>query len=254
MKNKIKEFIKTLGINEVGITDLNGKTAIVCLFPYFSGYEEGNLSVYCYSTDYHIITKEKLNLICRFLLSKTNATYAEGFADIGPEVDKNLAYASGLGFYGKNTLLINTRLGSYFFIGYVLTDLELEHDEPLNQTCLSCGKCINSCPGNALKDGFNTPRCASAINQKKGELKQWEIEIMRASGYAFGCDICQKVCPHNQNPPAPMAEFLENRIFNLTRDMFEGLSNKEFKAKYGSYAFSWRGKNILLRNIEILNE
>lgn len=238
----------------MGITDLNGKTAIVCLFPYFSGYEKGNLSVYCYSKDYHLVTKEKLNLICDFLLSETSAEYAEGFADIGPEVDKNLAYASGLGFYGKNTLMINPRLGSYFFIGYVLTDLPLEHDRPLPQSCLGCGNCIAACPGNALKNGFNIERCASAINQKKGDLAPWEIEIMRTSGYAFGCDICQKVCPHNQAPPPPMEDFLENRIFNLTADMFDRLTNREFKEKYGSYAFSWRGKNILLRNIAILEE
>lgn len=254
MKNKIKEFALSLGISETGVTDLNGKTAFVCLFPYFTGYEKGNLSVYCYSTDYHLVVKNKLEQICRFILENTDAACAQGFADIGPEVDKNLAYAAGLGFYGKNTLMINPRLGSYFFIGYVLTDLPLEKDAPLQEKCASCGRCIAACPGNALENGFCIERCASAINQKKGTLTHEEIQIMRKSGYAFGCDICQRVCPHNLSPAPPMEEFTVNRIFNLTRDMLCGLSNREFKEKYGSYAFSWRGKNILLRNIEILSQ
>lgn len=253
MKQEIKNFAASIGIEETGVTELDGKTAFVCLFPYFSGYENGNLSVYAYSTDYHIVTRRKLNQICEFMRG-LGAEYAEGFADIGPSVDKDLAYSAGLGFYGRNTLMINPRLGSYFFIGYVLTDLPLEPDSPLGRSCLGCGRCAAACPGGALKDGFDISRCASAVNQKKGGLSEEETELVRRAGYAFGCDICQKVCPHNQNPPPPMPEFLENRVFNLTEEMFADLSNREFKEKYGSYAFAWRGKNVLLRNIRILKD
>lgn len=253
MKNKIRDFAASIGINEVGFTELNGKSAIVCLFPYFSGYEDGNLSVYAYSTDYHVITKEKLRLICDFVLNN-GASYAEGFADIGPSVDKDLAWHAGLGFYGRNTLMINHRLGSYFFIGYVLTDLPLEPDKPTGENCMGCGRCIAACPGNALDNGFNENYCVSAISQKKGELTDEEKLLLKKAGYAFGCDICQKVCPHNRIDFSPMPEFLENRIYNLTEEMFEGLSNKEFRKKYGNYAFAWRGKAVLLRNIGILSE
>ncbi len=253
MKQQIKAFAAKLGITETGVTQYGGKTAFVCLFPYFSGYENGNLSVYAYSTDYHLVTREKLGKICEYILAETDATCAEGFADIGPEIDKDLAFHAGLGFYGKNTLMINPRLGSYFFIGYVLTDLYMEPDLPLDTGCLGCGRCIAACPGNALDGGFNIDRCASAVSQKKGALSPDEEALIRRSGCAFGCDICQKVCPHNQNPPAPMPEFSENRIFNLTEDMLAPLSNREFKEKYGRYAFAWRGKAVLLRNIRILN-
>ena len=253
MKQKIRDLAASIGITEVGFAEHGGKSAIVCLFPYFSGYEEGNLSVYAYSTDYHVITKEKLGQLCDFVLNN-GATYAEGFADIGPSIDKYLAYYAGLGFYGKNTLMINHRLGSYFFIGYVLTDLPLEPDKPTDESCINCGRCITACPGNALDNGFNEERCVSAISQKKGELTDEERSLLKKSGYAFGCDICQKVCPHNQIVFSPMPEFMKNRIYNLTEDMFEGLSNKEFRHKYGNYAFAWRGKAVLLRNIRILNE
>lgn len=254
MKQKIKDFAASIGIAETGVCVYGEDTAFVCLFPYFSGYEPGNLSVYAYGTDYHLVTREKLGKICEFLKTECGGKKAEGFADIGPSVDRELACRAGLGFYGKNRMLINPRLGSYFFIGYVLTNLYLEPDRPLEESCLSCGKCIKACPGNVLENGFCAERCASAINQKKGELTEEEKAIVRRSGYAFGCDICQKVCPHNLELPPAMPEFTENRITELRRDMFEGLSNKQFKEKFGEYAFAWRGKAVLLRNIGILEE
>ncbi len=253
-KERLKEFAASIGVSETGAAPLGSRSAFVCLFPYFGGYEKGNLSVYAYSTDYHAVTKAKLGEICRFLKTELSAEEAEGFSDIGPSVDKDLAFRAGLGFYGKNTLMINPRLGSYFFIGYVLTDVFLEPDKPLSMDCGLCGRCVCACPGNALENGFDISRCASAINQKKGVLSEEETEILKRAGYAFGCDICQKVCPHNQDPPPPMEEFTKNRIFNLTEDMLEGLSNREFKEKYGGYAFAWRGKNVLLRNIRLLEQ
>lgn len=251
MRDKIKSFAAGLGIKEVGFTEYNGKTAVVCLFPYFSEYHPGNLSVYAYSLDYHKIIKEKLGLLGEFIINN-GASEAESYADIGPEIDKNLAWLAGLGFYGKNSLLINPRLGSYFFIGYILTDLKTETDGPLDMKCQDCGRCVAACPGGALDTGFDPSRCVSALTQKKGELTADEQELIKKAGYAFGCDICQKVCPHNAIEFSPMPEFSTDRIFNLTADMFDGLSNRDFKEKYGKYAFAWRGKSVLIRNIEIL--
>lgn len=254
MKQKLKAYAASLGITETGVAAYGGSTAFVCLFPYFSGKEEGNLSVYAYSRDYHIVVKEKLGRICDFLISECGAERAEAFADIGPAVDKNLAYHAGLGFYGKNTLMINPRLGSFFFIGYVLTDLVMECDKPLEGGCLGCGRCVRACPGGALDGGFHEERCASALTQKKGELTEDERAIIRRAGCVFGCDVCQLVCPHNAAPPPPMPEFLENRIFNLRRDMLDGLSNREFREKFGDRAFAWRGKAVLMRNLGILEK
>lgn len=252
MKEKIRAFAAGIGINEVGFTEYGGQSAVVCLFPYFSEYRPGNLSVYAYSTDYHIIVRDKLKLICDFLL-ESGASRAEGFADIGPSIDKDLAYHAGLGFYGKNSLMINPRLGSYFFIGYVLTDMRLEPDAPVEGSCLGCGRCVAACPGNALENGFCEERCASAISQKKGELTADEAALLKKAGYVFGCDICQKVCPHNDAAFSPMPEFLQDRIFTVTEDMLDRLSNREFRQRYGRYAFAWRGKSVLVRNLKILN-
>lgn len=252
MKNKIIEYLNSLGIEKCGVASYNGKSAVVCLFPYFSGYRNGNLSLYARSRDYHKVIREKLSPVCDFIHSLDSQAECEIFADIGPEVDRKLAYEAGLGFYGKNGMLINDDFGSYFFIGYILCDLDLELDKPLDKTCIGCNKCIESCPGGALGEKFQLEKCASHISQKKGNLTESEIAILKKSSLIFGCDMCQKVCPHNNITPKPMKEFTEDIIDSLSSSDIENLSNKEFLSKYKNRAFSWRGKVVLLRNIKLI--
>ena len=252
MKNKIFDFIHSLGIEKCGVTSYGGKCAIVCLFPYFTGCCEGNLSIYARSYDYHSVIKSKLSAVCEYIRTLVPDTQCEVFADIGPDVDRCLAYNAGLGFYGKNRMLINDDFGSWFFIGYILCDLSLEPDSPIDKSCTGCNKCVESCPGGALGEGFNIDKCASHISQKKGDLTESEIAILKKSGLVFGCDMCQRVCPHNNITPQPMAEFTEDLIDSLSIEDLEKLSNREFMRKYKNRAFSWRGRNVLVRNLNIL--
>lgn len=252
MKNKIFEYIHSLGIEKCGVTLYGGKTAIVCLFPYYVGDKEGNLSFYARPHDYHLVIKEKLSMVCDYISTLSPSTKCEVFADIGPEVDRLLAYNAGLGFYGKNHMLINNDLGSFFFIGYIMCDLSLESDSPLGKSCIGCNKCIESCPGGALGERFQLDRCASHISQKKGDLAEHEIAILKKSNLIFGCDICQRVCPHNNISPKPMKEFTEDLIHSLSVYDLENLSNREFLRKYKNRAFSWRGRNVLVRNLKLL--
>ncbi len=254
MKNKIFDFIHSTGIEKCAVTSYEEKSAIVCLFPYYCGDRDGNLSLYARGYDYHQVIQEKLSAVTDFIKSISPDTVCEVFADIGPEIERKLAYNAGLGFYGKNHMLINDDFGSYFFIGYILTDLPLAKDKPLEKSCMGCNRCITACAGGALSDGFCIDRCASHISQKKGDLTEGEIAILKKSGLVFGCDICQRVCPHNNITPRPMKEFTENMIDTLSLEDIENLSNKEFMRKYKNRAFSWRGKNVLLRNITILND
>ena len=251
MEQKIREYARTLGIEKCGFTQYNGKSAIVCLFPYFQGYCEGNLSLYARSVDYHLIIREKLGMLSDFIRTLSPEAECASFADIGPEIERLLAYNAGLGFYGKNGMLINDDLGSYFFIGYILCDLPLSLDKPLDKSCIGCNACINACVGGALKSGFEISNCASHISQKKGDLTEGEIDILKKSGLIFGCDTCQRVCPHNNITPKPMKEFTDDLIHSLNIEDIENLSNKEFMRKYKNRAFSWRGKNVLLRNLNI---
>ena len=254
LKKKIIDFAASIKIEKCSIAHYSGKSAVVCLFPYFSGYREGNLSLYAHSLDYHKIISEKLKLISDFIKSIAPSCTAECFCDIGPEVDRLLAYRAGLGFYGKNGMLINSEYGSFFFIGYVLCDLNLTPDAPIENECMGCGKCFEACPGGALSaSGFDISKCASHISQKKGTLTKEEEEILKKSGLIFGCDACQKVCPHNKEACKAMKEFTENLMSGICLDDIKSLTNRQFSEKYGNRAFSWRGKKLLERNLELLS-
>ena len=252
MKNKIFNFIHSLGIEKCGVAHYGEKSAIVCLFPYYAGERNANLSLYARGLDYHLVIKEKLSPVCDFISTLVPDAGCEIFADIGPEIDRQLAYAAGLGFYGKNRMLINDDFGSYFFIGYILCDLHLSPDTPLTKTCIGCNRCIENCPGGALGEKFDINKCASHISQKKGDLTESEIAILKKSALVFGCDMCQRVCPHNNITPKPMVEFTRDLIDNIKLSDLESLSNREFMKKYKNRAFSWRGKGVLERNIKII--
>ena len=164
-----------------------------------------------------------------------------------------LGVNAGLGRVGKNGLLINDKYGSFHFIGYVITDMKLEKSKPDFTGCIECGKCIKACPGGAL-GSKDFSKCLSHITQKKGELTEWEKNLIRENRTAFGCDICQLVCPMNDFKITPLPEFRENLSCRIEKSDFESLTNREFKEKFGNKAYSWRGKGVLLRNLEILED
>ena len=173
--------------------------------------------------------------------------------DTSPLADRYMAYLAGLGFYGKNNCFISPKWGSYVVIGTILTTLELEPNTPLTQSCIGCNRCITACLGQCLgHDEFKFDTCKSYLTQKKGELTSEEEHIIAKTPLVFGCDVCQEVCPHNKDiPTTPIPEFQSVEPY-IDIDELDSLTNKEFKAKYGHRAFSWRGKKILMRNQEII--
>lgn len=223
------------------------RSIIVCLFSYCIK-EKTRISRYAMGKDYHIVVRDKMNK-ARCLLEE-HGYKAMTFADNGPLSDRHLAYLAGLGFFGKNGMLINELYGSMVFIGYILTDCEIQEDKPLSNTyCMRCNKCISACPAGALGDefGFNEELCVSYLTQKKGVLSEEEEEIIRKSGYVWGCDICQSVCPYNEKAPITNIEEFKNNLI-CESDINTDISNREFKRAYGDRAFSWRGKGVLERN------
>lgn len=239
------------------LTMENAKSVIVCAFPYYISNEKiSNISKYCYGKDYHIVVKEKLEIIANYIKEKLEKFEYNIFTDNGPLVDRYMANISGVGYYGINNNIITDEYGSYIFIGYIINNYEFKQDDPIRKTCIKCGKCIKACPGNAILGNFemNPKRCLSYITQKKEELSEEEIDILRSNKKVFGCDICQDVCPHNLNiSKTNIEEFYKDLMFNIDESEIETISNKEFKRKYKEKAFSWRGKKILKRNIDILN-
>ena len=236
----------------------NAKSIIVCVFPYhIEDKYESNISRYCYGMDYHLVIKEKLNEICEEIKSVDEKFEYRVFADNGPLVDRYLAYLAGIGYYGVNNNLITDKYGSYVFIGYIVNNYDLEVDNPTNKTCIKCNKCVKYCPGNALEGNYkmNPKKCLSYITQKKEELTLEEKDKMKKNKLIFGCDICQIVCPHNKDIcESNIEEFTTDLITNLDEEEISSISNKEFKRRYKNRAFSWRGRNIIKRNMDIVNK
>ena len=238
----------------LGTSLFTPKSAIVCLFPYYVEHKDpSNLSRYTWATDYHLVINEYLKkLIEKLQIINTDAQFSI-HCDTSPLADRYMAYLAGLGFYGKNNCFISPKWGSYVVIGTILTTLELEPDTPLTQSCMGCNRCITACLGQCLgHDEFKFDTCKSYLTQKKGELTSEEEHIIAKTPLVFGCDVCQEVCPHNKDiPTTPIPEFQSVEPY-IDIDELDSLTNKEFKAKYGPRAFSWRGKKILMRNQEII--
>lgn len=238
------------------LTMENVESVIVCLFPYFSGnVENTNISKYTHGLDYHILVKEKLEKLSKMIKKEIDEFEYKIFVDNGPLVDRYLAQISGLGYFGINNNIINDEYGSYVFIGYIMTNIKLEKDDILDKTCINCGECIRKCPGEALLGNFemNPKKCLSFITQKKEELNNEEKKLFKNNPTVFGCDICQDVCPHNKKINiTKINEFKEKLIYNIDYDEINTISNKEFKRRYRDRAFSWRGRKIILRNLDII--
>lgn len=228
------------------------KSIIVALFPYYTGKDnESNISCYARIPDYHKVVEDKLNEICKFIKAEQNAV-CEPFVDRGVLHDRYLAYLAGLGIRGVNTCLINEKYGTYFFIGYIVTDLELECDKPIEKECKKCMRCVKACSGKALDGEYHLDvnRCVSYITQLK-KLTDEQKEILASQSMIYGCDKCQESCPYNENAiKTPIMEFYEKKVLKLKKEELEHQSNKEFKEKYGDFPFSWRGKGSILKNFD----
>ena len=239
-----------------GTSEFMPRSAIVCLFPYHVAHEgPTNLSRYTWATDYHLVVTDYLQRLVDELKTNTPDALFSIHCDTSPLADRYMAYLAGLGFYGKNKCFINPTWGSYIVIGTVLTTLEFEPNTPMSDTCVGCNRCISSCLGQCLNDDeFNYATCKSYLTQKKGDLTDDEQSIIKKSPLVFGCDVCQEVCPHNKDlPTTPIIEFQSIEPYVDITEL-ESMTNKEFKAKYGHRAFSWRGKKILIRNQEYISK
>ena len=230
--------------------DFKPESVILFLLPYYTG-ETDNISRYAASLDYHIAIREKANGLTEILKELYPENNFKAYGDHSPIAECNAAVKAGLGIYGDNGLLINEKYGSYVFIADIVTDIpadKLGCISPYEERgCLHCRACKNACPTGILK-GEGTS-CLSEITQRKGELSDSEIALMRKYNTAWGCDICQSVCPYNKNPRVtPIDFFFEERIMKLTTEIIDGMDKESFSKR----AFAWRGRKTVRRNTELL--
>ena len=229
--------------------ELTPRSVLIFLIPYYVSKPK-NLSVYAASLDYHIYIKR----ITSELISLMKALYPEnnfvGYGDHSPIDERGAALIGGLGILGDNGLFINEKYGSYVFIADIVSDLspsELGAVKCEVKTCTHCSACLFACPTGILRGEGDD--CLSAITQRKGELSENEIELMRKCDTVWGCDLCQSVCPYNKSPAlTPIEFFHRDRIECLTSEKLNALSKVEFKSR----AFGWRGRAVVERNLKAL--
>ena len=228
------------------------RSIIVYLLPYYTG-KAGNMSVYAASLDYHIAISEVNSILEDTLRQDFPTACLRGYGDHSPIDERHAALIGGLGVLGKSGLIINEKYGTYVFVGDIVTDIApelLDCDEPREILgCRDCGACLRACPTGILRGEGED--CLSAITQRKGELSDREIALMKKYNTAWGCDICQSSCPHNSNPViTPVEFFYRERIESLTLQALDAMTAEEFERR----AYAWRKRNTIRRNLEILEQ
>jgi len=230
------------------------KTVISLTYNYFTGIKQTDpqapiISAYAFGRDYHKVLKKKLKSLFKLAQEQLGVHEGRYFVDSAPVLEKAWAAKAGLGWIGKNTMLIHPKKGSYFFLAELILDIEFEYDIPIADHCGTCRKCIEACPTDAIDiEGYSLMAnlCISyATIEKKGAIP---ADFMgKMENRVFGCDICLAICPwnkfaqeHNEDEFNPkekmlslsldkwkkMDEFLFEELFNGTpvrRTKYEGL-------------------------------
>lgn len=210
------------------------------------------ISRYAYGRDYHTIIRSGLEKLVEFMHTGSGEFSARIFVDSGPMLEKVWAQRCGLGWQGKNTLLVHKKTGSFLFIGMILTDLEVEPDPPGTDHCGDCEKCVQACPTGALDTPYqlNIPRCISYLTIERkveipGDLRE------KLSNRIYGCDICQDACPYNRHPPPhDMPEFLpSDELVKMRKAEWLVLTEADFTRLFNGSPVARVGYARFMQNI-----
>lgn len=263
---KLREVLKEMGIFDFGVMDYGSIPALIpCsrarllpqdpkrvlsfVFPYYiAELPPRNLARYAVLPDYH----DLILFLLRRLALRLEEVYGGSFVpfvDQSPLPEVFCAWQAGLGVPGRNGLLITEKYGSYVWLGELVTDRELPLSEPMGEVlslCGDCRACITNCKNGAIgQTGVDYSLCISRLTQQKKPFTEEEAAAVRAAGFAWGCDGCQDCCPHNQGLPtlAP-TPWLSQVVPTLTRENLDEL--------LADRAFGYRGREVLLRNLSVL--
>lgn len=236
------------------------KSVISLMYNYFPDKEQiqdsYKISKYAYGQDYHHIIKNKLKQFVRFINDEIGEVDSRIFVDSAPVLDRAWAKKSGLGWIGKNSMLINPKNGSFFFLAEIILDLELDYDNEIKDFCGTCTACIDACPTEAIlpNNVVDGSKCISYFtielkdevipNEVKGKFDDW----------IFGCDICQDVCPWNRfSKPHDEPLFNPNeKLLNYSKTEWEEITEEVYQEIFKKSAVKRTKYNGLKRNIDFV--
>ena len=226
-------------------------TAFLFAIPYYTtecDHPARNISAYAVSADYHGYMKKLFDRVLPALREKYPENIFLGFSDHSPIAEADAAVRAGLGFFGHNHLFLTHEYSSYVFLGEIITDASVPSAESQKSECIGCDACLRECPV-----GMDLTRCLSALTQKKGTLTEEEEKRILENGMVWGCDRCQEVCPvtksakENGTLYSDISYFKESALPHLTLEAVQNMSQEEFESR----AFSWRGRETILRNLKL---
>jgi len=216
----------------------DAKSVVSLLFNYFPSQKQDEgfpkISKYAYGKDYHEVIREQLTELLGLAREAIGDIQGRGFVDSAPVLERSWAQRSGMGWIGKNGNLITKEQGSYFFIATLIVDLELLYDDAFAKDyCGTCTKCIDSCPTGAILDNkvIDGSRCISYFTIELKDALIPDAMKNKFQNWAFGCDICQDVCPWNRfsKPTNEIAFTPVPEILNLSTAEWENMTEESFK-------------------------
>ncbi len=213
----------------------------------------GRVSNYAWSPDYHRRLRELLGAVAREIDTAAGTHATAVVCDTRPLAERALAARSGLGWIGKHTNLISPSLGSFVFLGEVVTTLELPPDAPSRKSCGACRRCVNACPTQALRGDYtiDANRCISDLTQRTDAIPANMRPLL--GDWVWGCDICQLVCPPTQSARPASSQWLPRDAETARPSLPEllRLSSGAFKRRFKNTAMGWRGAAVLRRNAAV---
>lgn len=236
------------------------KSVITMLYNYFPEETQNSsapkVAKYAYGEDYHLIIREKLKIFLQSIREKLGNIEGRGFVDSAPVLERSWAQKSGLGWIGKNGNLINKKMGSFFFIATLITDLELEPDIPhAKDYCGTCSKCVDACPTEAIliNKTIDASKCISYFTIELKSKDFPEDLSSKSENWIFGCDICQDVCPwnrfstpHQQPELQPLKELMQFDIEDWLH-----LDEERFKIIFKQSPLKRSGFEGIKRNLRL---
>lgn len=214
------------------------------------GERRGIFARSSWGRDYHIVLKERLQLLEEWLKEQVPGVQVKSMVDTGELVDRAVAERAGIGWSGKNCSIITPEFGSYVYLGEMITNIPFEPDEPIENECGNCTLCLDVCPTGALvaPGVINAKTCISYLTQTKDVIDDEYRE--RIGNRLYGCDTCQTICPKNKGKVnwnhedfMPDSDMVKPKLLPIL-----SMSNREFKEKFGVLSGSWRGKMPIQRN------